>query len=174
MTFTSIHYPLFTIASINPLQILANKQTRKQEVNKSQPTHKKEISTFNGASHNSSCPTEFAPHRNVGTQYICVCASFFSKTLTELSGHSSSQINMSMRSCFWRCVCCTSFFCLTWTVATFCNVVSVFGMANTWYFESIFWTLWTFKSIFISVTVAVQLDAFEFSRTILHNYVKRK
>ena len=43
MTFTSIHYPLFTIASINPLQILANKQTRKQEVNKSQPTHKKEI-----------------------------------------------------------------------------------------------------------------------------------
>ena len=138
MTFTSIHYPLFTIASINPLQILANKQTGKQEVNKSQPTHKKEISTLNGASHNSSCPTEFAPHRNVGTQYICVCASFFSKTLTELSGHSSSQINMSMRSCFWRCVCCTSFYCLTLTVATFCNVVSVFGMANTWYFESIF------------------------------------
>ena len=73
MTLTSIHYSLFTIASINPLQILANMQTGKQEVNKSQPTHKKEISTFNGASHNSSCPTEFAPHRNVGTQYMCLC-----------------------------------------------------------------------------------------------------
>ena len=71
MTFTSIHYPLFTIASINPLQILANKQTRKQEVNKSQPTHKKEISTFNGASHltlpapQSLLPTEMLGHNKV-------------------------------------------------------------------------------------------------------------